>query len=654
MYTPTSFSIRAALCAGLLAAAGIAVADTAPAENPEGKWISILRSDAPPQDKAIACKRLAVCGSKAAVPALAALLADEQLASWARIGLEAIPDPTVDAALREAAGRLHGKLQVGVINSIGVRRDGQAVGWLSQQLRAADPELLNAAAAALGRIGGEQAARALGQALTGAAAAALPALCEACLRNADLFITEGKHDQAVAICERVRALNTPRHIRMEATRSLIVARRTDGIPLLIEQLKCDDDGMVAVALGLAHELPGAELTKALAAEVATLPPAKQVFVIEALGVRRDKSVAPVLLALTTKRPAEVCIAAIGALTTLGEISALARLAEIAGSPEAECAKAAQTAIVRFPAAEADATCLAMLASPTAAVRAMAADLISQRATYGAVPTLAKVAREDADPAARAGCLQALRELGGLPELAAVVEILVKNRTPAESQAAEQALAAICGRQTDQGACVATLTAGLATAQPAQKCSLLRILRSVGDSASLQAVRAAMADPAKEVQDTATRLVCDWSTVEAAPDLLTLATSSPNPTFKVLALRGYLRLGGGKEVAADQRLAMCKQAAALVQRDEERMILLGVLGSAGDAESLAMAAACLGNPALKAEARLATLAIAERLVKTQAEAVIAATQQVLQSDPDEKQTARANAILKQAKPTQPTR
>jgi HEAT repeat protein len=353
MYNLTSFSIRAALCAGLLAAGGIAAADTAPAGNPEGKWIAILQSNAAPQDKAIACKQLAVCGTKAAVPALAALLADEQLASWARIGLEAIPDPAVDAALREAAGRLHGKLQVGVINSIGVRRDEQAVGWLSQQLRAADPEVLTAAAAALGRIGGEQAARALGEALTGAAEAALPALCEASLRNADLFITAGKHDQAAALCERVRALNTPRHIRMEATRSLIVARREAGIPLLIEQLKSDDDGMVAVALGLAHELPGAALTKALAAEVAALPPAKQVFIIGALGVRRDKSVAPILLGLTADRPAEVRIAAIGALTTLGEISALPRLAEIAGSLDGESAKAAQTAIVRFPAAEAD-------------------------------------------------------------------------------------------------------------------------------------------------------------------------------------------------------------------------------------------------------------------------------------------------------------
>jgi HEAT repeat protein len=644
------FSIHAALLAGLLTTGGIAAA---PAENPEAKLIAVLQSNAAPQEKAITCKRLAICGTEAAVPALAALLSDEQLASWARIGLEAIPAPAAAAALREAAGKLQGKLQLGAINSIGTRRDEKAVEWLSQQLPKADPALQAAAAAAVGRIGGEQAAQALGQALTSATETTLPALCEGYLRNADIFITQGKHAQAAAIDERVLAVKTPRHIRMEAMRGLIVARQAAGIPLLIEQLKSDDAGMVAVALGLAHELPGADLTKALTAEVTTLPPAKQVNVIEALGGRRDRSVVPTLLAMTKTTSAEVCMAAVGALTKLGDVAALPRLVEIAGGPDSESTKAAQSALVAFPDG-ADASCLAMLASPDAKARVTAADLISRRAAYGAVPAVAKAAREDADPAVRVGCINALRELGGLADLTALVEILVKNQAPGEAQAAEQALATICGRQTDKGACAEKLVAGLSAAQPAQQCALLRLLHSVADSRSLLAIRAAMAGTSKEVQDAATRLLCNWSTVAAAPDLLALAKTSPTPTFKVLALRGYLRLSGEKDVPDTQRLAMCKDAAALVQRDEEKMILLGVLGKAGDAESLTMAAAQLDNAALKAEASLACVAIAERLVKGNPAAVVPVIEQVLKSNPDEKLTARANAVLKEAKAKSPAR
>lgn len=642
------FPIRAALIACMITAGGLSAATAAPAaEGQEAKLIAVLQSNAAAQDKAITCKRLAICGTKAAVPALEALLSDEKLASWARIGLEAIPDPAVDAALREAATKLQGKLQVGVINSIGKRRDAMAVEWLSQKLKDPDVALMSAAAAALGRIGGEPAAQALGQALTGASAATLPVICEAYLRNADMLISQGKHAEAAQICEKVRGVQAPRHIRMEATRGLIVARQAAGIPLLIEQLKSDDAGMVAVAMGLAHDLPGADLTKALTAEVLHLPPDKQVNVIEALGVRLDKSVVPTLLSLTRNSPENVSVAAIRALAKLGDFAAMSRLVELAAGPDGEVAKAAQSAIVAFPGPDADATCAAMLASSDAKARVIAADIISRRAAYSAMPAVAKAAREDADAAVRTACINTLRELGSLADLTSVVAILVKNASADEAQTAEKALATICGRQTDRSACAEKLVAGLASAQPGQKCALLRLLRSVVDAKSLQAIRAAMADPNKEVQDTATRLLCEWSTAEAAPDLLALAKTSPDATYKLLALRGYMRVSGDKDVPAEKRLDMCKQAAALVQRDDERKILLGVLAGGADADSLAMAATHLDNAALQAEACLASVAIAERLLKEQPAAVLPVMEKVVKVSKDEKLTARANAVQKAA-------
>ena len=63
----------------ILVATVAAAADSNSRAEKERKLIAVLQSDAPPQDKAIPCKQLAVYGTKEAVPALAALLPDPKL-----------------------------------------------------------------------------------------------------------------------------------------------------------------------------------------------------------------------------------------------------------------------------------------------------------------------------------------------------------------------------------------------------------------------------------------------------------------------------------------------------------------------------------------------------------------------------------------------
>ena len=153
-------------------------ADRESSADKQRKLIAILKSDAPPQDKAIPCKQLAIYGDKDAVPVLAPLLANKDLASWARIALQAIPGPEADAALREALPKLQGNLLIGVMNSIGVRRDAKAVDGLAGKLTDADVEVVAAAAAALGNIGGTQAAKALNQAFSSGRKETLSAVAE--------------------------------------------------------------------------------------------------------------------------------------------------------------------------------------------------------------------------------------------------------------------------------------------------------------------------------------------------------------------------------------------------------------------------------------------------------------------------------------------
>ncbi len=113
--------------------------------------------------KAIACKKLAFVGGKDAIPPMAALLNHPQLACYARFGMEPNPDPSADEAFRAALPKLSGRLKIGVINSIGVRKDTKALDALTRLIDDSDPEIACAAAASAGMIGGIEAARATGR-----------------------------------------------------------------------------------------------------------------------------------------------------------------------------------------------------------------------------------------------------------------------------------------------------------------------------------------------------------------------------------------------------------------------------------------------------------------------------------------------------------
>jgi len=179
--------------------------------------IGILKDPAAPLfSKAKACQRLAVIGTKEAVPALAALLWDPQAAHYARFGLEPIPDPSVDDALRQALGNLQGRLRVGVIDSIGRRRDARAVDALTKLLNNSDGEVAQAAAAALGRIGGLDVARKLQKALGRSKAPVRQAVGEACLVCAEGLAAQGKRKEANALYAAVRRAAVPKAMQIAA------------------------------------------------------------------------------------------------------------------------------------------------------------------------------------------------------------------------------------------------------------------------------------------------------------------------------------------------------------------------------------------------------------------------------------------------------
>ena len=337
----------------LAAATCVQAADKKAAEEKQAKLITILKSDAPPQDKALACKQLAVYGNGDAVPALAALLPNQQLSSWARIALEVIPDPAVDEALRDAIGKVQGRLLIGVINSIGVRGDAKSVTALIERLKDGDAEVASAAAVALGRIGGAPAAKALEGSLVTAPPAVRNAVAEGCIRCAEKLLAEAQSAPAVELYDAVRKADVPKARILQATRGAILARGAAGLPLLVEQLQSADKALFALGLGVARELPGGEVTDLLLAELVRTTPQRQALLVLALADRNEpKATAAVLKAAKSDSEA-VRFAAIRGLERSGNGSCLPVLLEAATGSHAGMAETALAVLADLPGKEVD-------------------------------------------------------------------------------------------------------------------------------------------------------------------------------------------------------------------------------------------------------------------------------------------------------------
>jgi HEAT repeat protein len=624
------------------AAMGATPSAAAPAEK-QAPLIATLRSGAPPAEKAMACKKLAIYGTGEAVPALAPLLADEQLASWARIALEAIPDPAAGEALRASLGKLHGKLLVGAINSIGVRRDAVAVAGLVARLADADAEVAAASAAALGRIGGAEAAAALRQAIKAGRPEVRNAAAEGCALAAEKFLAAGQRDAAIGLYDLVRKADVPKPRIVEATRGAILARGSAGVPLLVEQLRSPDKAMFAIGLRTARELPGPEVTDALLAELKRAVPDRQALLIIALDDRRDDASTGVIARAARSGPKTVRIAALRMMGRSGDLSCIGEVLEAVTADDPEISQMAASIVAESREAGVDDLLRCRLSGEAEGkARKALIEVVGRRRVAAALPMLLEAA-DDPDAAIRSAALTALGATVGMKDLPLLIARTVKPRDAEEAKAAEDALRAACVRMPDREACAEKLVAALAGAPGPAKVKLLETLAAVGGVKALQAVATAAKDADEKLQDAGTRLLGQWPTPDAAPALLDLAKTAADEKYKTRALRGYLRIARQFEPLGPKRVAMCRDALPLCRRDEEKKLVVEILRRSPSAESLALATAQLGNPALKQAAAAAAVAIAEKIVPSEPQAVAEAMNQILAAAPDRATAARAKDL-----------
>jgi HEAT repeat protein len=582
----------------------------------EQRLIAVLQSGASPAEKDAACVRLKLIGTSTCIPALASLLTDEQLSHSARYALEPMPLPEAGQALVDALAKTKGLTEAGIIYSLGVRGELQAVPALTKCLKNSDPMVASAAAAALGQMGGTSAIKALKAAAGGSTESLHAAAVDGLLRCANRFLAANDLSNAHLLFEQLYSSEKTDGIRLAAYRGMILTGGPRAVDLMIQGITGEAGPAQITALQLVPMLKAPALTEALSGLLPKLQTQVQLALIEGLEQRGDPAALPGLVSLTGTVSTENRVVLIQALAALGDSSVTAPLAEFAASGSPAEQKAARQGLVDLRRGEITRTLVKLLETSKPAVQSELARGLGSRDDKAAVPQLLELAKRGSDSAHKAA-LDALALLIDPEQLPALLTLVVNAKNPSARSDAVTAVNSACQRlQTRRGAFAAEPLAQAVTSGSAEtRVALLPVCSGLTQPQVRAALRACVKDSDMAVRTAALRVLCDSVDPGLLEDVVSLAGSTQDEKIKELAINGAVRLASAEEGpkrSSRERVTTYKSLLAAANRSEEKRMILAGLEEVSDTEALALVEPMLQEKDVQTEAARAVARIAPSL------------------------------------------
>ena len=596
----------------------------------EAALIKLLAPSSTYEARRFACTQLAIIGSETMLPALAGLLKEPDTAGIACLALGSLPSPKANETLRAALPGAAGRARLQIVVTLGDRRDADAVKALTPLTRSVDGALAEAAISSLGKIASPAALEELTTLRQKGDPFLARAAVAASLVAADLVAQAGDAATAVRICTELLDVSRPGYVRRAAFSALLRLEPDKAEARITEVLGGKEPVLKPVAIAVIRSLKSKDASAKFAKEMPKLAPSEQLLMIEALAARNDEAALAAISSSLTAEDASVRRAAAAALGGVGDVQSVPLLGKaLAAAKDTEDRQAIAGALTSLKGGDAiDQAIAGLLKAKDETAVPVLISVLGKRASHSSVPALLDQTR-GTNAATVKAAFQALGNLAAPEDLPALLDRLTTLKAADARGPAESALVKLLSKQADPARRSEAVIAALAKAGNAEaRCSLLGLLPACGDARSMEALKTARADKEPRIRDAAVRALADWPDASATDALLEMAQNPVQDTERVLALRGAVRLLGATAEASPQATAArFEKVMALTKNADEKKLVLGGLGRVHDPAAFKMAAACLGDKAVQAEAAQAAVAIAPYVCGTDRESAKAALQKV---------------------------
>jgi len=625
-------------------------AAAAPVPEDEQQLIQVLTSTASPREKDAACEKLKHVGTRRCVPAVSALLLDQQLSDSARYVLEAMPIAEAGQALLTALPQASGLIQIGIINSLGVRGETRATPALARLLTDPDPAVAAAAARALGQIGDPGAVNPLQSFAQASSGPAHAAAVDGLLRCANRLIETGLTGQAEGIFEALYATEKADAFRQAAYRGMIRSSGQGGLALIIRAIEQGPPPARVAAVQMAREIQVPGATAELCRVLPRVGPDLQIALIGGLAQRGDPSAAPALEALISRAAPEVRITILNALGTLGDASQVLVPSQFAASGTAAEQVAARQALIDLRRGNVGEELVSQLATSIPEVKAELARALGDRGEHNAVPRLVDLAQKGPG-SVRAAALKALELLVDDSQLVPLVEFVLHAPDETSRAEAAEALNSACQRLAGRRgqANFQALVEGVQVGSSEARVALLPICSGLVSPAVQVALRLGESSGDPEVRMAACRALCDTVDPDLLPDVIALARDSKEENLRSLAITGGVRLASREEttqLSREQRVTALKALLGAVRNPEQKRVVLSGLAEVPDIEALRLVEGTLDDTAVHNEATRAAIKIAVTLPSAQGQEALAVLNKALAETSDGPTRQACEAAVKQ--------
>ncbi|MCE9564796.1 MAG: HEAT repeat domain-containing protein [Planctomycetes bacterium] len=516
------------------------------------------------------------------------------------------PSPKATEKLTERLSKVTGpsldasgiKAKVGLLNALGRRGDATTVSLIARSLDGTGAAEV-AAAQALGRIPGPEAAKALEAARAASKGAVHNAIADSLLAHADRLLKAGKTADAAAIYKELNTKDEAKPIRLAALRGTIQSSGDKAGELILEILTGTDAGASAIAVGQIDSLSAPSL-KTLAANIEKLAVPSRVLVITAIAARGDKTQLPIAVAASTSQDPAVKKAGVLALGRLGDATSVELLLNLMAGKDATAGIAAES-LAALPADGVNEKLLAVLEAEKAPAKTVALiGILERRKATTAVPALLKAA-SGTDSGIRTAAFNGLKALATPEHLPGMIAAFLKTEKGKEREQAEQAIVAVAFQSMNTEKRAEPVLAAIKDTAKDRAAELLPLLGRLGGTDARKVVREAVAGTDPALHDAAVVAICNWPDISMNDDLIALVEKSKVDSEKLRSLQALIRVNTVLiDRTPEERLAalgVMKKAMELASRDEERRAILEGLGNIRHLDTLHFVVPYLDQPAL---------------------------------------------------------